>query len=132
MIRKLRDKFITAILFGRFEPIETTISASAMVHGILLIGYNAFYGPLLGVNAGLEVFAGTALCISGVSIIRSICMEYHQVRRFSAYGQFLSWTLLSGLILYSPLVHYFLHFGYATLSFIAAFLYLNLSLGDRK
>ena len=132
MLRKLRDKFITALLFGRFEPIETTISASALVHGAILLGHNLIFGPLLGVSGSLEVFVGSALCISGISIIRSICKEYRQVRRLSAFGQFLSWTLLTVIISYSPLVHYLLHFGYATLSLISAFVYLNLSLGDRN
>lgn len=129
-LKKLRNGFIRAILFGRFEPIETTLSASAFIHGMIMVAHNALYGPLLGGSSIVEFFVGSALILSGASIIRSICKDYRKIRRVSAFSQFMSWTLLSVLILSSPTVHYLLHFGYATLSAIAAFLYLNLSLGD--
>lgn len=133
VVIQLRDRLLKSLLFGRFEPIETTLSASAFVHGAIILIYNFLSSSsLLGVNSGLEVFAGSSLVISGVSVIRSLCKEYSQVRRFSAFGQFLSWTLLALIILSSGQFHYFLHFGYATLALIAAFIYLNLSVGDRN
>lgn len=127
---ELRDKFLRSLLFGRFEPIETTLSASSSLHGAILLVSNFWLGKsILEVNNSLEIFAGSLLLITGVSVVRSICKDYAQVRKFSAFGQFLSWTLLSILVFSSPGIHYFVHFGYVTLSLIAAFLYLNMSLG---
>ena len=132
MVKSLTDKFLRSLLFGRFEPIETTLSASSLVHGVIILSSHLFYNKsLLGVNDSLEIFAGSSLVLAGVSVVRSICKDYTQVRRFSMFGQFLSWTLLTILVLVSPGLSVLVHFGYATLSLIAAFLYLNLSLGVR-
>jgi hypothetical protein len=130
VLKSLADKLLKSLLFGRFEPIETTLSASSFVHGTIILFSHIFYNKsLLGVNDSLEIFAGSSLVIAGVSVVRSICKDYTQVRRFSMFGQFLSWTLLTVLVLVSPGLPVLVHFGYATLSLIAAFLYLNLSLG---
>jgi len=132
-LRRLRDKLIKALLFGRFEPIQTTLSASSFIHGtIILVSHLVSGETILNVNSGLEVFAGSALIMSGVAVVRSICKDYTEVRRFSFFGQFLAWTLLSILVLISPGLSVLLYVGYSTLSLIAAFLYLNLSLGVRS
>jgi hypothetical protein len=133
VLRKLTDKLFKSLLFGRFEPIETTLSASSLVHGLIILCSHLFYGySILGVNDSLEIFAGSSLAIAGVSVVRSICKDYIQVRRFSMFGQFLAWTVLTILVLVSPGIPALVHFGYATISLIAAFLYLNLSLGDHN
>lgn len=132
-VRALRDKVLKSLLFGRFEPIETALSASSFIHGLIIIGSLAvFDNSILGVNPSIEVFAGSSLVIAGVSLIRSICRDYSEVRRFSMFGQFLAWTMLTALILESPNFVPLVHLGYATLSTIAAFLYLNLSLGVKN
>jgi hypothetical protein len=132
-MRNLKNKLIKALFFGHFEPIQTTLSASSFIHGIIILMSHLFSGQtILNVNSGLEVFAGSSLVLSGVSVMRSICKDYTEVRRFSFFGQFLAWTLLSILVLISPGLSVLLYVGYSTLSLIAAFLYLNLSLGVRS
>lgn len=133
VLRDLTNKLFRSLLFGRFEPVETTLSASSLVHGGIILSSHLFYGySILGVNDSLEIFAGSSLAIAGVSVVRSICKDYIQVRRFSMFAQFLAWTLLTVLVLVSPGIPILVHLGYATLSLIAAFLYLNLSLGDHN
>lgn len=133
VLRDLTNKLFRSLLFGRFEPVETTLSASSLVHGGIILSSHLFYGySILGVSDSLEIFAGSSLAIAGVSVVRSICKDYIQVRRFSMFAQFLAWTLLTVLVLVSPGIPILVHLGYATLSLIAAFLYLNLSLGDHN
>lgn len=133
LVIELRNKILKSLLFSRFEPIETVLSISAAVHGGIILFYSAFFGiSLLNINNAVEVFAGGALVISSASVIRSLCKEYAEVRRFSAFGQFLSWLLLAALVSISESAISFLHIGYATLAIVSAFVYLNLSVGDQN
>ena len=130
VLKDLADKLLKSLLFGRFEPIETTLSASSFVHGITILSSHIFYSrSLLEVSNSLEIFAGISLTMAGVSVVRSMCKEYTQIRKASMFAQFLSWTLLTILVSMSPGLPVLVYFGYTTLSAIAAFLYLNLSLG---
>jgi hypothetical protein len=130
VLKDLAGKLLKSLLFGRFEPIETTLSASSFLHGTTILSSHIFYNrSLLGVSDSLEIFVGISLVIAGVSVAGSVCKEYPLIRRASMFAQFLSWTLLTIVVLMSPGLPILVYFGYATLAFIAAFLYLNLSLG---
>jgi hypothetical protein len=130
---ELKYKIIRALLFGRFEPIQTVISASSFIHGIIIIGSHIMSGrSILGASPSLEVFAGLSLIASGILVVRSICKNYSSARKYSFFAQFMSWAVLSILIIGSPDIPALVYFGYATLSAIAAFLYLNLSLGAKN
>ena len=130
VLKDLAGKLLKSLLFGRFEPIETTLSASSFVHGSIILSSHIFYNKsLLGVSSNLEIFAGISLVVAGVSVAGSVCKEYVRIRKASMFAQFMSWTLLTIAILLSPGLPILVYFGYATLAFIAAFLYLNLSLG---
>ena len=130
VLKSLADKLLKSLLFGRFEPIETTLSASSFVHGITILSSHFFYNKsLLGVSSGLEIFAGVSLVVAGASVAGSVCKDYDRIRKASMFAQFLSWTLLTIVVLLSPGLPVLVYFGYTTLALIAAFLYLNLSLG---
>jgi len=133
LVIELRNKIVKSLLFSRFEPIETVLSISAALHGGIIVFYSIFFNlSLLNINNAVEVFAGGALIISSASVLRSLCKEYFEVRRFSAFGQFLSWLTLAALVSISEKAASFLHIGYVTLAIISAFVYLNLSVGDQN
>jgi hypothetical protein len=122
---------IKAMLFGRFEPVETTIAASSFIHGLIIMVYLTLSDKsIFVVSPTIEFFTAIILMIFGGTWFASICIPRITIRKNSALGQFAAWTMLSVLLLLSPNFHWLVHVGYVSISLVAAFLYLSLALGE--
>lgn len=122
-----------ALLFGRFEPVETTIASSSFIHGFIILFYLNILGQsIFQVSTPLEYLTAALLMLFGATWFASICIPRITIRKNSALGQFAAWTMLSVLLLLSPNFHWLVHIGYVSLSLVAAFLYLSLALGENN
>lgn len=120
-----------ALLFGRFEPVETTIASSSFIHGFIILFYLSILGrSVFQVSEPIEYITAISLMLFGGTWFASICVPRITIRKNSALGQFAAWTMLSVLLLLSPNFHWLVHLGYVSISLVAAFLYLSLSLGQ--
>ena len=131
--KSLYRKMLRAMLFGKFEPVETTISSSSFIHGFIIIVYPVVTGrSIFMVSPPIEFITAVMLMIFGGTWFASICVPRITIRKNSALGQFAAWTMLSVLLLLSPSFHWLVHIGYVTIALVAAFLYLSLALGENN
>jgi hypothetical protein len=130
-LRDLKYRFFRAILFGRFEPIETAMAFSATIHGAiigwLLSGGDGFLslGPTL-----TKYVVSLVLVISGILVVIAINYNIHLIREYANMAEFVSWLALLGMVFMSPTADVILYVGYATLAVVSSLVYLNVAVGD--
>lgn len=130
-LKELKYRFIRAILFGKFEPIETAMAFSATIHGAiigwLLSGGDGFLSLEPTVT---KYLISLVLVISGILVVIGVNYNLHLIREYSNMAEFMSWLALLGMVFMSPAANIILYVGYATLAVVSSLVYLNVAVGD--
>lgn len=127
------EKLTHSILFGRFEPIETVLSSSAIAHGLWLVFPRwqlLNYGvSVTSAPRASEITIAMLLMLVGTVHLASLLWGWHAVHRQTAFVSFLLWVFISYLAILSSGFSSVLPLAYTTITLVSAIIYLNVSLG---
>lgn len=122
-----------SILFGRFEPVETILSISAIIHGLWLLFPRwqllNVGGSVTSVPRVSEVLIATLMVVAGFAHLSSLFWRWHGVHRHTVFVSFLLWGFISYLALLSAGLSSVLPVAYITITLVSAIIYLNVSIG---
>lgn len=129
----LSNRLLKALLFGRFEPIETVLALSAVVHGLwMLFPYwstSTFADSITGASRPTEIVIGICMALLGMAHLASMAFVWSRLRRHIAFVKFLFWGFLTWLAAIALGLAGVLWIPYLSIMLISGFIYLNISIG---
>ncbi len=135
MKKSLVRRILMALMQNRFEPIETVLSASAIVHGFWLLfpeWSTRAVETAIGAPRLYELGVGVAFIMIGVLSFVALAGRMPRLLRFVDFLEFLGWTFFAALAIAAAGLTNILWIPYATLSLLAAFVYLGMSVGGMR
>lgn len=120
---------------NRFEPIETVLAASAVIHGLWLMFPGWSYGGVdsaIGAPRSCEIAASLLFITVGTLSFVALGAKAERMLRAVDFLEFLGWTFFAVLTASAIGLSNILWVPYATLSLLAAFVYLGLSIGGLR
>ena len=130
----LRIRVFRAILFGRFEPIETIIAISAIIHGVWLLfpywSVSGFLGQAVASGSRpQEAFIGGMITLFGLFHLAIMATNYGKLRQATTLTSFVFWAFLSWLSFLGTGLSNILWVPYITIMLASGVIYLNVSMG---
>jgi uncharacterized membrane protein HdeD (DUF308 family) len=135
----LREKFffriIKIVLRGDFYTAESTLSFSAIAHGIVLIGNISnpaviFSSPIQPSGLFAAYIVGLLLLGGGIAEVLSSRGSTPYSRCIFLMTQFIGWLALAVAVVINPFSHVLVNIAYVTIVVLAAGLYLSAAAGD--
>lgn len=126
-------KIIMAIVRSRFEPVETILAISAMLHGLwLLFPYWGFSSAsagetISGASRMFEVGLGIVIFILGLLHIIALGWNLPRLRYNVAFVKFMAWFFFTILAVAAAGYSSIIWITFLTLSLISGSVYLNIS-----
>lgn len=135
MKTSLVRRMLLALMQNRFEPIETVLSASAIVHGLWLLfpeWSTQAVESALGASRLQEVIVAVLFIVVGSLSFVALAWRLPRLLLTVDFLEFVGWTFFAALAISAAGLTNILWIPYATLSLLAAFVYLGLSIGGMR
>lgn len=128
----MANRIIRAIVRSRFEPVETILAISAVLHGLwLLFPYWGFAAAgsdtISGSPRTFEITIGIVLGMLGVLHFTALTWGLQKLRYNVAFMKFMAWFFFVWLAFIAAGPDSIIWISYLTISGISASVYLNIS-----
>lgn len=129
----LTTRIVLAIVRSRFEPVETILAISAMLHGLwLLFPYWGLGGSEVGETISgtariFELSLGSMMFILGLLHIIALARGLQRLRYNVAFLKFMAWFFFTVISVVAAGFSSIIWITFFTLSLISASVYLNVS-----
>ncbi|MCA1799718.1 MAG: hypothetical protein LC650_00180 [Actinobacteria bacterium] len=128
-------KLILAIMNNRFEPVETVLALSVMLHGFWLLLPQLGNGIVLEAIAfsrTKELVGGAVMVLFGMISLFAIGQGNNRFLATVDFAEFLGWFYLATLAFAAAGFASLLWVPYITLAALSAFVYLGVSVGGQN
>lgn len=136
MKRTLRDRIIHAFFLSKFEPMETVLALSSILHGLWLMfpewRFTLEAGTPIGEGSRYgEMGLGFLMFLFGAIHIFTIIIDSRKRRKGVLLTEFMLWFFITWLAITATSATSIIWIAYLTIALFAGLIYLNVSFGGR-